>query len=319
MMITDPHSTRLFPKGRGAAAYEMTGLAARCDWVILSDNTAPQVHFHRNTRTATPQTIFLSLRAAHQAIRYFCDQILPVLHAPFVLVSGSEDMTIPVQTDQRWRCFDAQERSMIAALAQHPLLLHWFAENLDQDMGSRVSPLPLGFVFPQGQAPVEAPLVPPLAQRPGLILCSHRLRSGPQWEPRHRVSRLARTDWADWCSLVEEEVSESEYLELVRQHVFVLCVEGGGLDPSPKAWQTILHGAIPIIRNSPLSAAYRELPTAIVDSWSPEQITLERLARWQQQLAPMVETQRGMILERLSGQYWWDKIAARTMAIPEGG
>lgn len=37
-------------------------------------------------------------------------------------------------------------------------------------------------------------------------------------------------------------------MRLMQSHAFVLCAEGGGVDPSPKAWQAILHGAIPIIR-----------------------------------------------------------------------
>lgn len=317
MVITEPHSTRLFPKKQGASAYSISGLAARCDWVILSDQNSPQVHFHRNRQVKNPQTIFLSLRAPYVAIRYFYEQILPILTTPFVLVSGSEDATIPTQIDRRWRAFDDQERSMITALVRHPLLVHWFAENLDQDMGGKVSPLPLGAVFPDGVAPWVVPKVSPLSERSGLILCSHRVRNGPQWEPRRQVSQMAQTDWADWCTVVEDEVSETTYMELIQQHVFVLCVEGGGLDPSPKAWQTILHGAIPIIRNSPLIAAYRDFPVAVVDSWSPDQISAERLAQWQQQLAPVVENQRSILLERLGNAYWWNKIAAQCAHIPE--
>ena len=40
-------STRLFPKGQGADAYRLTGVAARCDWVLLSDTAAPEVALAR--------------------------------------------------------------------------------------------------------------------------------------------------------------------------------------------------------------------------------------------------------------------------------
>lgn len=311
-MFIDPHSTRLFPKNLGATAYQISGIAARCDWVILSDHKQPCTHFHRNYVTLTPQTIFLSLREPYAAIRYFCEEILPVLKTPFVLVSGSEDATIPTQVDRRWRRFDTQERDLIDRLVKHPLLLHWFAENLDQDMGDRVSPMPLGLVFPDHPpAPLEVPQVPPIADRKNWILCAHRVRNGPQWEPRKQVTQMARSDWSDWCTVVEEEISETEYLELVQQHVFVLCVEGGGLDPSPKAWQTILYGSIPIIRQTPLVAAYNEFPIAVVQSWSPGEITIEMLRHWRQQMGLEIENQRQSILSRLSGNFWWEKIAAQ--------
>lgn len=319
-MFIDPHSTRLFPKNLGADAYQVSGIAARCDWAVLSDKKPPQTHFRRLRATAAPRTIFLSLREPYAAIRYFCEQILPALSTPFVLLSGSEDATVPSQADRRWRPFDDHERRLIGALAQHPLLVHWFAENLDRDMGPKVSPLPLGLVFPDGApAPAAVPQTGPFSQRQSRILCAHRVRNGPQWEPRRQVTRLAQTDWAAWCTVVEEEISEPEYLELVRQHAFVFCVEGGGLDPSPKAWQSILHGAIPVIRQSPVAAAYREFPVAIVADWSAPQITAGRLARWQQQLGPETEHGRSRILERLSGRFWWDQVAARAAQIPPAG
>ena len=42
-------------------------------------------------------------------------------------------------------------------------------------------------------------------------------------------------------------VSRREYLALVASVPFVACVHGGGLDPSPKAWEALLVGTIPII------------------------------------------------------------------------
>ncbi|MEN9063000.1 hypothetical protein [Ponticoccus litoralis] len=36
-----PLTTRLFPKAGGADRYRISGLAARCDWVVLSDTQPP--------------------------------------------------------------------------------------------------------------------------------------------------------------------------------------------------------------------------------------------------------------------------------------
>jgi hypothetical protein len=142
------------------------------------------------------------------------------------------------------------------------------------------------------------------------------VRKGPQWEKRRKVTILARTVWAPWCTVVDEEVLEQTFLDLVQAHAFVLCVEGGGLDPSPKAWQTILHGAIPIIRNTAIRSAYTELPVAFVPDWTAGSITPSRLQAWHREFIPAhdFEDQRLMTLDRLCADYWWSKIEAHARA-----
>lgn len=308
------HSMRLFPKNRGADQYNVTGVAARCDWVVLSDAKAPTVHLRRNKKTDAPRHVFLSMRSPFVAITHFANNILPHLNESFVLVSGSEDATVPLQQDKRWRPYNDQERAAISHILDHPKLLHWFAENIDAGADERFSPLPTGMVYADGQLRTQqfAPTAPLLKQRPLQVFCAHRLRDGPQWETRKRVNRLARSDWAPFTTLVEEGLSEREFLLTIERHAFVLCVEGGGLDPSPKAWQAILHGAIPIIRRSPVSRAYEELPVVIVDEWRSDAITEKKLREWLTTFSDAFDTPAGRrnTLFRLGAEYWWSKIAA---------
>ena len=56
-------------------------------------------------------------------------------------------------------------------------------------------------------------------------------------------------------------VSRKEYLALVASVPFVACVHGGGLDPSPKAWEALLVGTIPIIGINILQ--YAPLPLSL--------------------------------------------------------
>ena len=95
------HSTRLFPKFQGAQAYVPTGIAARCDWVVLSDDEKPHTSLLRRVDTRSPRPVFLSMRSPFEALNFFHDEVLPAIEAPFVLVSGSEDVTIPNQLDLR--------------------------------------------------------------------------------------------------------------------------------------------------------------------------------------------------------------------------
>lgn len=314
MRMSDLHSMRLFPRMKGALAYRLTGIAARCDWVVLSDRMPPHVNLLRLAETDTPRRVFLSMRHPNKALRFFVRSVLPMLSSDFVLVSGSEDATVPRQMDRRWPLFDDEERGLISELLAHPLLQKWFAENLDSLPSPKMAPVPTGMVFPDDwPAPDQKlPTPPPLSSRPPRVFCAHNVREGDQWEPRKRVTALSRGPWSAFCTVLEQRIPEPEYLRRVSEHAFVACVEGGGLDPSPKAWQTILHGAIPIIRRSALDAAYSQLPVAFVDEWMASEITPERLDAWQKEFAPLHDEagSRAEVLRRLGIDYWWEQIVA---------
>ncbi len=306
-------STRLFPKGAGATGYVLGGIAARCDWVLLSDSVAPHVDLRGADQTDSPRHVFLSMRSPFLALRAFCQDVLPRLETGFVLVSGSEDVTLPRQTDQRWRAFDAEERAMIAAVTDDIRLRHWFVENLDTAFHPKVSPLPLGLVGAAGFAPPPPGPVPPHALRDPRALCCHRLRPGRQWAIRHHVSGLVRTAWQA-CSVHQDDgLSLDDYRQALRHHAFAICVEGGGLDPSPKAWEALLAGCIPIVRRSACTAAYQDLPVAYVEDWTPECLDRDRLQGWATELSPFIDEPalRADVLEKLTMRYWWGKIEAQ--------
>lgn len=59
-----------------------------------------------------------------------------------------------------------------------------------------------------------------------LLLCAHRVRSGPQWGERKRVSAIATSDWHGFAKVAgEERPSMAEFNRLAEQHVFGLCAE----------------------------------------------------------------------------------------------
>ena len=310
-------STRLFPKFAGASAYALTGVASRCDWVVLSDEASPNALLVDRAGVAAPRHIFLSLREPFEALRFFAQEVIPRLTEPFVLVSGSEDVTIPRQTDRRWRSFDVDERAIIERILAHPLLRCWFAENLEEAVHSRLRPLPLGMVYPSGapRAETSAYRPPSQASRPLRVLCAHRVRPDEQWQTRRDVTQLAKQHWPGWTSILEEDVPEAEFISLIEQHSFVLCVEGGGLDPSPKAWLSLLHGAIPIIRETPVAAAYRDLPVVVVPAWAPETLSLALLAAWKAELSADFDivVRRDAVVQRLTLDYWWARVEAAAL------
>ena len=309
-----PLSTRLFPKFEGADAYALTGIAARCDWVVLSDRKAPFVADRVRTDIRSVQTVFVSMRAHEHALAHFFDSVLPQLTSPFVLVTGSEDITLPRQIDQRWPSLDTGLRGKFAGLLDNPLLVHWFCENLDEKSHPRQSPLPLGMVYPHARTDVrvEVPEWGGSGQKHPRILCAHRVRDGGQWEPRRRVTELAKSHWRSFVTVLEEPVDEAEFEALIRNHAFVLCVEGGGLDPSPKAWQTLLNGSIPVMRRTAVSEAYTVFPSVQIDDWAPEALSADKLDDWFDTFYRngYLARERPAIIERLGIDYWWRRIQA---------
>ena len=91
-----------------------------------------------------------------------------------------------------------------------------------------------------------------------------------------------------------------------------MCVHGGGQDPSPKAWEAMLAGTIPIVQHFPGDQPYRELPVVFVDNWSAAVINETRLRSWLTQLSPYYEDAalRQKVVERLHSKYWWAKVEA---------
>ncbi|WP_420434322.1 hypothetical protein [Hyphobacterium sp.] len=304
-------STRLFPKGSGAKGYRLTGLAARCDWVVLSDSAEPRTFLRvRPGAPPSPRTLFLSMRNAEAAILHFAEAVLPRIKSDFVLFSGSEDLTLPRQVDQRWQTYPAPVRAAIDTILEHSHLKTWWAENLDEAAHSKLHPMPLG-LLPSGGGHAMAEVVEfePLNRRPLSVLCAHRVRTGPQWEPRRKVTELARNAWADWTTVLEEAVEPPIFNRLLSRHSFVLCVEGGGLDPSPKAWQALLQGAIPIIRKSPTAEAYRDFPVVMIDDWTARNITRDKLEAWREQISTTYQQAanwRQQWVDRLSFERGWN-------------
>ena len=305
-------STRLFPKNRGANAYQLTGIASRCDWVVLTDGALDKFDVSlRGDLSIQPRTVFLSLRSCFEAIPYFYEEILPKIEAPFVLVSGSEDVTVPNQVDARWRRFNPAEKEIIDKIINDERVIHWFAENRDEQK-PKMSTLPVGYVFEDSSSDnlTIEPMESWIAQRPINIFCSHRVREGTQWETRNHVTRLCQNQFQEFSTVTTEELHLANFRRTVRSHPFVLCVHGGGLDPSPKAWYCIANGSIPVIKSSVLDDAYSQLPVAFVDDWNDECLSLEKLHDWREKLAPYYDRgdRRAETLYRLSLDYWWKQI-----------
>ena len=82
------------------------------------------------------------------------------------------------------------------------------------------------------------------------------------------------------------------------------------MDPSPKAWETILNGSIPIVRDTALKHAYKDLPVVFVPDWESSSISDDSLQEWYEKFSNLYqdETFRHSVIMKLGIDYWWKKI-----------
>mmetsp|Transcript_3145 Transcript_3145/g.4437 ORF Transcript_3145/g.4437 Transcript_3145/m.4437 type:complete len:239 (-) Transcript_3145:141-857(-) len=113
---------------------------------------------------------------------------------------------------------------------------------------------------------------------------------------------------------VEQE--QGAFKHMIASSRFLLIIHGGGLDPSPKCWETIALGTIPILVSGPLSDSYSLLPVAFVDSAAdflanPANQSMRLLEQWLRELGPYYVPHselRNQTLRRLQMAFWWHRI-----------
>jgi hypothetical protein len=242
-------------------------------------------------------------------IRFYRDY-LPLIgpQTRYVLVTGDSDRTIPNQVDLRFPRHDDEVLAMIKAIHDDPRLIHWYSLSVDEAW-PKLSPLPLGFWEKGGtelyQNVLHSARSRSILDRQLKVFCAHRTRGGPQWLQRQLVTEKALGDWRDVVEY-RESVSSSEFFDTISRYAFVMCVGGGGLDPSPKAWTALLAGCIPLIEANPTTEAYRDLPVIFVDDWLSLELDIGVLEKWRHDFAPYFDEpgQRKAVLEKLSMGHW---------------
>jgi len=313
-----------------SCSQEPFGIAAYADWALNVPCLFGNV-------SMPPRIIYVH----NHMLSHFVESTLRFMDPSyrFVLVTGGTDITVPRQTDSRYRYsfrgFGGQDGGKFwSILVNDGKLIHWFAENHDLSH-PKVSTLPTGMSLgvPDVDTHTFSDLsnitILPLAERPYLqVLMSDRVRNGRgQWalraETRQLCSQSPTVCYGPPDSNNGEGMPRTEYLMLLVQRPFVACVRGGGLDPSPKAWEAIIAGTVPIIQSNWLDDAYRRLPLVIVSDWreaingtanETAAMVQDRLRLWAEELQPFYEHNshlRNLTLKRLSSAYWMGLIQAK--------
>jgi hypothetical protein len=312
------------------------GIAARCDWVIghrfETWNKVPRTQSWANF-SHFPRTIFIQKRRA----KYFITEVLPCFPScvHFNIILGDDDLTFPKQIDKRGKSgkeLYGDISPLLASKSIHKI----FVEHLDQ-VHERFIPVPVGLNLKelgdnpdrfiedtdQGQ--------PDLMSLPLTVFNCDRVRTGiGQWENRRFVSRLCLGPWKAFCAHCGEvrntteslersiplenlenfTIPQRRFMQLARKNPFLLCVNGGGIDPNPKVFTALFAGVIPIILDYPGASLYidNDFPVVVISQWNESALTAEKLKFWRDELGPrlMNPQSRAEIRRRLMADYWFD-------------
>lgn len=296
---------------------EPDGISAYMDWALM-------VPCLFGNMSSPPRSIFVH----NHMLPHFVESTLHFMDPTyrFVLVTGGTDMTVPRQTDSRYRQafrgFGGNDGGRFyQILVESPQIIHWFAENHDLTH-PKVSTLPTGMSTgfnPDDRTDFPWNISIPILQRPMKVLVSDRVRSGTgQWALRREVKDECEKVKASICEVPSdiggEGIAKKDYMKLLSSIPFIACVRGGGLDPSPKAWEAIIVGTIPIIQSNWLDDGYKRLPLVIIEDWrtifnetkSGGELQAQLLS-WAKWLAPFYEEHhilRMLMLERLKTKFW---------------
>lgn len=256
---------------------------------------------------------------------YFINAALPALVQPINLVMVGSDQTFPNYTDNRRRLPNNGMQKIIPPknlniLFEHSYINKIFVENLDRAC-PKTFPIPLGLNAQHSPTKLEYFLENENidANKPLKFTNFNVGRfNSVQWAERDYVYNLCEDCWQQYYIRTRSKGRRrsklkphlhKQYLRLLSQYMFTLCVHGGGLDVNPKLWEALLVGTIPITRkNDPYTDIYidLDLPVVIVEDWGSWSINLEKLTSWRDQYYHHFTNpdKRRDMLDKLSADYW---------------
>ena len=186
-----------------------------------------------------------------------------------VLVTHNGDFSAPDGTG--WRALEPRPHEWnetFSHLLKKPSLLHWFASNCHWNTPvkpEKLSCIPMGVENRYNR--IGRTLTNETyenragARRLSLLVDFERHRMKPE-----RAVALNALEGQSFAH-VEHYSKHSDWRHAVRQHAFVACPHGHGLD-THRVWETLMLGSWPVVVTSTLDELYKDLPVLVVQHWS---------------------------------------------------
>jgi hypothetical protein len=187
---------------------------------------------------------------------------------------------------------------------RHPNAKWWCANK----QTSKVNGLPLGITNDCNDSSIHRiygniPMMVEVVSSPRTIQNLLYVNFSLNTYPAERVPLMNYLKNNPWVT-VEDSVSTMEgrrkYLQSIRNHTFVACPRGNGVD-THRLWETLYMGSIPIVIRDIAHSDWMDLPILWIDSWN--QVNQEYLFE-QEKLIRSKEWNT----EKLKVGYWIAKI-----------
>lgn len=93
------------------------------------------------------------------------------------------------------------------------------------------------------------------------------------------------------------------FLKEIKQHKFVLCPRGNGVD-THRLWETLYMGSIPVVQYDPCHSEFADLPILFINDWNTfSQKSIEEL-----DLIYNIYMNKVWKMDKLNASYWENQI-----------
>lgn len=227
------------------------------------------------------------------------------IDTPFVLISGASDYAPSITFKEKYE-----------TLINKPNLLAWYSEN-NLSEHPKMHGLPVGLcIHNTAQQNINNGILLEMRQhtkyfkeRSPMIMAHWRNRihnvCGNEYNEREKLHKIVQKH-PDIFFFTDEKYATKDYYHKIQEHQFIVCPNGNGVDPAPRAWEAMILKVIPIIKtNIHVADVYKDLPCIILEEWN-QVFDTSFLIEQQTRIEKMFETDD--YLHKLSVAHWIDKI-----------
>jgi len=319
-----PRARLVNPYSRNAShTYFMwnKALAAACDASpdpMIDDGPSLPTADYEGPLAAGARTFYVVTTQLLQ----FINDIVPRITVPFVVVTGSSDVSGPLE-GMGWSDFTLQR---VNSLLAQPNLVAVFSQNPDYKH-PKVIPIHIGFDYhtiarpgledhenghewgtPESATAQDALLqhlrctLPPFSRRPLAALMNFK-SSGRSIRAAVHNTLVNRPGIVNLCC--DAKIPRKELWRRYGEFSFIISPRGYGRD-CHRTWEALALGSAVIVsRDSFMTPLYEDLPVVQISDW--DEVTLENLGKWKAELSARWHTFR---FEKLRTDFWLEAINA---------
>ena len=237
----------------------LIGQESRSSAPLISGNTFRSYANHvfdQTTQQFHPENVqrgdIIFVKTDWDYLECFFTKHHPKIQHPYVLLTHNSDHSAP---------------GPFRVYLDSPLILAWFAQNIEGEPHSKLYHLPIGIAnrcWEHGNPAVFWHWLSKAQNKQRPYLCY--LNFAPSTYPEERGPVWDLFAQQAWCKTAQRTRLPS-YLQDLSRSQFVISPRGNGLD-CHRTWEALLMGAIPIVRTSSLDPLFAELPVLIVEDWN---------------------------------------------------